>query len=80
MGKFKSVIFLQIQAAGDIPINVLPHPAISLSARSPFGKPGVDMGTSVAFPTNPSGVIGGTQFDPDYQFSPKWLSGTEAVR
>jgi hypothetical protein len=38
------------------------------------------MGTSVAFPTDPSGVIGGTQFDPDYQFSPKWLSGTEAVR
>jgi hypothetical protein len=37
-------------------------------------------GTSVAFPTDPSGVIGGTQFDPVYQFSPKWLSGTEAVR
>jgi hypothetical protein len=28
-------------------------------------------GTSVAFPTDPSGVFGGTQFDPDYQFSPK---------
>jgi hypothetical protein len=38
------------------------------------------MGPSVAFPTGPSGVIGGAQFDPDYQFSPKWLSGTEAVR
>jgi hypothetical protein len=38
------------------------------------------MGTSVAFPTDPSGVIGGTQFDPDRQFSPNWLSGTEGGR
>jgi hypothetical protein len=38
------------------------------------------MGTSVAFPTDPSGVIGGRQFDPVYQFSPKRLSGTEAAR
>jgi hypothetical protein len=37
------------------------------------------MGPSVAFPTDPSGVIGGTRFDPDYQFSPEWLSGTEDV-
>jgi hypothetical protein len=35
---------------------------------------------SIAFPTDPSGVIGGTQFDPDYQFSPNWLSGTEPGR
>jgi hypothetical protein len=37
-------------------------------------------GTSIAFPTDPSGVIGGTQFDPDYQFSPNWLSDTEGGR
>jgi hypothetical protein len=36
-----------------------------------------NLGPSIAFPTGPSGVIGGTQFDPDYQFSPNWLSGIE---
>jgi hypothetical protein len=50
------------------------------SAIAGWGLNSTFMGTSVAFPTGPSGVIGGTQFDPDYQFSPKWLSGTEAVR
>jgi hypothetical protein len=38
------------------------------------------MGKSIAFPTAPSGVIGGTQFDPDHQFSPTWLGGTETAR
>ena len=50
------------------------------SAIAGWGLHSTFMGTSVAFPTGPSGVIGGTQFDPDYQFSPKWLSGTDAVR
>jgi hypothetical protein len=50
------------------------------SAIAGWGLSRTFMGTSVAFPTGPSGVIGGTQFDPDYQFSPKWLSGTDAVR
>jgi hypothetical protein len=45
------------------------------SATAGWGR--TFMGTSVAFPTDPSGVIGGTQFDPDYQLSPKWLGGTE---
>jgi hypothetical protein len=47
------------------------------SAIAGWGANSTFMGTSVAFPTDPSGVIGGTQFDPDYQFSPNWLSGTE---
>jgi hypothetical protein len=38
------------------------------------------VGMSIAFPTDPSGVIGGTQFDADYQFSPNWLSGAEGGR
>jgi hypothetical protein len=50
------------------------------SAIAGWGSHRTFMGTSVAFPTDPSGVIGGTQFDPDYQFSPNWLSGTKAVR
>jgi hypothetical protein len=45
-----------------------------------WGANSTFMGTSVAFPTDPSGVIGGTQFDPDRQFSPNWLSGTEGGR
>jgi hypothetical protein len=56
----------------------LPNGERADSAIAGWGR--TFMGTSVAFPTNPSGVIGGTQFDPVYQFSPKWLSGTEAVR
>ena len=38
------------------------------------------MGRSVPFPTVPSGVIGGTQFDPVHQFSPTWLGGTESKK
>jgi hypothetical protein len=38
------------------------------------------MATPVAISTDPSGVIGGTQFDPAYQFSPNWLNGTEGGR
>jgi hypothetical protein len=56
----------------------LPNAERADSAIAGWGR--MFMGTSVALPTDPSGVIGGTQFDPDYQFSPKWLSGTEAVR
>jgi hypothetical protein len=35
------------------------------------------LGRSVTFSTDPSGVIGGTKFGSDYQFSPNWLSGAE---
>jgi hypothetical protein len=45
-----------------------------------WGANSTFMQMSVAFPTDPSGVIGGTLFDPDYQFSPNWLSGTEGRR
>jgi hypothetical protein len=70
-----------------VPQDHLPGVSIALpsgeradSAIAGWGSNSTFMGTSVAFPTDPSGVIGGTQFDPNYQFSPKWLSGTEAVR
>jgi hypothetical protein len=45
-----------------------------------WGAKSTLMQMSVAFPTDPSGVIGGTQFDPDHQFSPNWLSGREGIR
>jgi hypothetical protein len=50
------------------------------SAIAGWGANSTFMGTSVAFPTDPSGVIQGIQLDPDYQFSPNWLSGTEGGR
>jgi hypothetical protein len=50
------------------------------SAIAGWGLSRTFMGTSVPFPTVPSGVIGGTQFDPEHQFSPTWLSGTETAR
>jgi hypothetical protein len=50
------------------------------SAIVGWGANSTFMQMSVAFPTDPSGVIGGTQFDPDYEFSPNWLSGTERGR
>jgi hypothetical protein len=59
---------------------ITPKAGSLFHADSQWGLTSTFMGTSVAFPTDPSGVIGGTQFNPDYQFSPKWLSGTEAVR
>jgi hypothetical protein len=34
------------------------------------------LGPSATFSTDPSGVIGGTLFDDDYQLSPDWLTGT----
>jgi hypothetical protein len=34
-------------------------------------------GKSVNFSTDPSGVISGTEFGSNYQFSPNWLSGAE---
>jgi hypothetical protein len=34
-------------------------------------------GKSVTFSTAPSGVISGTNFGSNYQFSPNWLSGAE---
>jgi hypothetical protein len=70
-----------------VPPGHLPHASTGLpsgerpdTAIGGWGLNSTSMGPSVAFPTDPSGVIGGTQFDPDYQFSPKWLSGTQAVR
>jgi hypothetical protein len=50
------------------------------SAITGWGLSRTFVGPSVAFPTVPSGVIGGTQFDANRQFSPAWLSGIEAVR
>ena len=58
----------------------LPSGEGASSAIAGGGANSTFMGTSVAFPTDPSGVIGGTQFDPDRQFSPNWLSGTEGGR
>jgi hypothetical protein len=34
------------------------------------------LGPSATFSTDPSGMIGGTLFDDDYQFTPNWLTGT----
>ena len=50
------------------------------SAIVGWGANGTLMATPVAISTDPSGVIGGTQFDPAYQFSPNWLNGTEGGR
>jgi hypothetical protein len=61
-------------------LTTLPSSERTDNAIAGWGLTSTFMGTSVAFPTDPSGVIGGTQFNPDNQFSPKWLSGTEAVR
>jgi hypothetical protein len=33
------------------------------------------LGPSTAFNIDPSGVIGGSLFNDDYQFSPDWLTG-----
>jgi hypothetical protein len=70
-----------------VPLGHLPRASTGLPGGEPadsaiagWGLNSTSMGPSVAFPTDPSGVIGGTQFDPDHQFSSKWLSGTEAVR
>jgi hypothetical protein len=73
---------------GDLPVvppGHLPRASTGLpsgerAAIAGWGANSTFMGTSVAFPTEPSGVIGGIQFDPDYQFSPNWLSGTEGGR
>jgi hypothetical protein len=45
-----------------------------------WGANSTFMQMSVAVPTDPSGVIGGTQFDPAYQLSPNWLSGRRGGR
>jgi hypothetical protein len=44
-------------------------------ARGDAGWGTTFLGPSTTFPTDPSGVIGGTLFDDDYQFSPDWLTG-----
>jgi len=44
-------------------------------ARGDVGWGTTFLGPSTAFSTDPSGVIGGTLFDDDYQFSPNWLAG-----
>jgi len=50
------------------------------SAIFGWGANSTSMATSVAVPTDPSGTIGGTRFDPEYQFSPNWLSGPAGAR
>ena len=73
---------LPIVPQGHLPgaSTVLPSGERADSAIVGWGANSTFMQMSVAFPTDPSGVIGGTQFDPDYQFSPNWLSGTEDRR
>jgi hypothetical protein len=44
-------------------------------ARGDAGWGTAFLGPSTTFSTDPSGVIGGTLFDDDYQFSPDWLTG-----
>jgi hypothetical protein len=58
----------------------LPNAEPAGSAVVGWGTNGTLMATPVAISTDPSGVIGGTQFDPAYQFSPNWLNGTEGGR
>jgi hypothetical protein len=58
----------------------LPNAEPAGSAVAGWGANGTLMATPVAISTDPSGVIGGTQFDPAYQFSPGWLNGTEGGR
>jgi hypothetical protein len=58
----------------------LPNAEPAGSAVVGWGANGTLMATPVAISTNPSGVIGGTQFDPAYQFSPNWLNGTVGGR
>jgi hypothetical protein len=74
--------YLSVAPPGHLPgaSTGLPSGKRADSAIAGWGANSTLTGTSVAFPTDPSGVIGGTQFDPVYQFSPKWLSGTEAGR
>jgi hypothetical protein len=55
----------------------LPNAEPAGSAIVGWGTNGTLMATPVAISTDPSGVIGGTQFDPAYQFSPNWLNGTD---
>jgi hypothetical protein len=58
----------------------LPNAKPAGSAVVGWGTNGTLMATPVAISTDPSGVIGGTQFDPAYQLSPNWLNGTEGGR
>jgi hypothetical protein len=44
-------------------------------ARGGVGWGTTYLGPSTTFSTDPSGVIGGTLFGDDYQFSPNWLTG-----
>ena len=44
-------------------------------ARGDVGWGTTFLGPSTSFSTDPSGVIGATLFDDDYQFSPNWLAG-----
>src|ERR1700693_1748499 len=67
---------LPVAPPGHLPPASTGLPNVERAATAIAGWGRTFMGTSVAFPTDPSGVIGGTLFDPDYQFSPKWLSGT----
>ena len=49
-------------------------PVLDWGAKSTFDGP------PVIFPTDPSGVIGGTLPSSNHELSPSWLTGTESSR
>jgi hypothetical protein len=72
------------QAAEPQSVRHLPTPASRGLATGVHGDGLADehalrtfQGKSVTFSTDPSGVISGTEFGSNYQFSPNWLSGAE---
>jgi hypothetical protein len=72
------------QAAEPQSVRHLPTPALRGLAPGVRGDGLADehalrtfQGKSVTFSTDPSGVISGTEFGSNYQFSPNWLSGAE---
>jgi hypothetical protein len=75
------------QAAEPQTVRHLPTPASRGLATGVHGDGLADehalrtfQGKSVTFSTDPSGVISGTEFGSNYQFSPNWLSGAEDGR
>jgi hypothetical protein len=67
------------QAPNTVPLRQSPPGSIIANRETPtrgdVGWGTTFLGPSTAFSTDPSGVIGGTLFDDDYQFSPNWLTG-----
>jgi hypothetical protein len=67
------------QAPHTLPLRQAPPGSIPANHDAPergdVGWGTTFLGPSTTFSTDPSGVIGGTLFDDDYQFSPDWLTG-----